>query len=507
MDLQYLEAGSGPPLLLVHGHEQSATSWRWVIPALARTHRVLALSLPGHGDSAPAVGGYAPGRDLAPLVADFLDTLGVGPLHVVGNSVGGAVALRLALADPARVRTLTLVGSAGLGRDVHPLLALDTLPMIGELAIMISRMPGGDVGRTSMSTAMLFAQPSRVPAEFFTEQHALGRRPGQLEASTAMARALFDVNGQREVLLDQLPTLTMPTLVVWGGLRLRPARLPGPGRGGPPAPRAARAVRRLRTPAPRGVPRPVRHRPERVARRAPRLVLRGRPWRHPNSPPHHRYPTDQPDPGRPAGSEAYRSQAGRYDRRTDAFRRWRELVVEQLPARPGDTVLDVGCGTGLCLPLLQRKVGPSGTIVGIDASAQMLEVAAARVTEHGWDNVHLLAAPVAQAPIDRIADAALFCAVHDVLQSPAALTHVFAHLRPGAAVAAIGGKWPPTWNVVLRAWVADLHAPFISDFTGFDQPWRLLAGFVPDLRVTELGAGAGYLAVGHARGPLEHTQQ
>ena len=214
--LQYLEAGSGPPLLLLHGQEQSATSWRWVLPVLARTHRVLALSLPGHGDSDPAVAGYAPGRDLAPLVADFLDTLGVGSAHVVGNSVGGAVALRLALANPARIRTLTLVDSAGLGRDVHPLLALDTLPIIGELAIMISRVPGGDVGRTSMSTAMLFAQPSRVPKEFFDEQHALGRRPGQLEASTAMARALFDAR-QREVLLDRLPTLTMPTLVVWGG--------------------------------------------------------------------------------------------------------------------------------------------------------------------------------------------------------------------------------------------------------------------------------------------------
>ena len=60
----------------------------------------------------------------------------------------------------------------------------------------------------------------------------------------------------------------------------------------------------------------------------------------------------------------------------------------------------MGCGTGLCLPLLQRKVGPSGTIVGIDASAQMLEVAGARVAEHGWDNVRLLAAPVAEAPFD-----------------------------------------------------------------------------------------------------------
>jgi ubiquinone/menaquinone biosynthesis C-methylase UbiE len=75
-----------------------------------------------------------------------------------------------------------------------------------------------------------------------------------------------------------------------------------------------------------------------------------------------------PVPEQPTTSEAYRSHAGRYDRRTEAFRPWRELLVDQLPARRGDTVLDVGCGTGLCLPLLQDKVGASGTIVGIDAS-------------------------------------------------------------------------------------------------------------------------------------------
>ena len=49
VETQYLEAGAGPPLLLLHGHEQSATTWRWVIPTLARTHRVLALSLPASG--------------------------------------------------------------------------------------------------------------------------------------------------------------------------------------------------------------------------------------------------------------------------------------------------------------------------------------------------------------------------------------------------------------------------------------------------------------------------
>ena len=217
-ETQYVEAGAGPPLLLLHGHEQSAASWRWVIPALARTHRVLALSLPGHGDTAPLVGGHSPGSDLTPFVAAFLDTLAVEqPLDLVGHSAGGAIALRLALAAPQRIRTLTLVDSAGLGPEVHPLLALDTLPIIGELAIMISRMPGGDLGRTSMSTAMLFAQPWRAPAEFLTEHHALGRRPGQLEASTAMARALFGPTGQRQILLDRLPTLTTPTLVIWGG--------------------------------------------------------------------------------------------------------------------------------------------------------------------------------------------------------------------------------------------------------------------------------------------------
>ena len=138
METQYLEAGAGPPLLLLHGHEQSATSWRWVIPALARTHRVLALSLPG-----PAGDGHAPGANLAPFVAAFLVAVGAGArLDLVGHSADGAIALRLTLADPARIRTLTLVDSTGLGHEVHPLLALDTLPVIGELA----DGPHGDVG-------------------------------------------------------------------------------------------------------------------------------------------------------------------------------------------------------------------------------------------------------------------------------------------------------------------------------------------------------------------------
>lgn len=197
------------------------------------------------------------------------------------------------------------------------------------------------------------------------------------------------------------------------------------------------------------------------------------------------------------GMEAYRARAGRYDQRTKTFHHWRELLVRTLPAQPGDVVLDVGCGTGLCLPLVQQKIGPAGAIVGIDASEDMLELATARVGDHGWDNVTLMAATVAEAPIAVTADAALFCAVHDVMQCPAALANVISHLRPGAAVAAIGGKWPDTWLWPMRSWVTDLHKPFISDFTGFDEPWRLLGEFVPDLKVRQLALGTGYLAYGH----------
>jgi ubiquinone/menaquinone biosynthesis C-methylase UbiE len=198
-----------------------------------------------------------------------------------------------------------------------------------------------------------------------------------------------------------------------------------------------------------------------------------------------------------ASSPAYHGRARDYDQRTDAFQRWRNMLVDRLPARPGDTVLDVGCGTGLCLPQLQDKVGPTGTIIGIDASEDMLQLAAERTRRHGWSNVRLIAAPVADAPLDGVADAALFCAVHDVLQSPAALRHIVGHLRPGAPVAAAGGKRPHPWLLLLRAWVAYLHAPFITDFTGFDKPWARLSELVPDLDVQQLAFGAGYLAVGH----------
>ena len=189
-------------------------------------------------------------------------------------------------------------------------------------------------------------------------------------------------------------------------------------------------------------------------------------------------------------SEACRGEAGHYDRRTNAFRQWRELLIDQLPARRWRHRLGRRLRHRTVPTAAEARVGPTGNIIGIDASEQMLQIAADRIAVHGWDNVHLIAAPVATAPIQATADAAVFCAVHDLMQCPAALGNVFDHLRPGAPVAAAGGKWPAPWMWPLRAWVTQLNAPFITDFTGFDQPWRQLAGYVPDLHVRDMMPGS-----------------
>lgn len=197
---------------------------------------------------------------------------------------------------------------------------------------------------------------------------------------------------------------------------------------------------------------------------------------------------------------AYSGGATVYDLRTGPFHPWRRALVDLLPLLVGDVVLDVGCGTGLCFPLLQERIGPEGRIVGVDQSPEMLALAAGRVAEHGWRNVLLLESAVEVVDLPLIVDHALFCAVHDVLQSPAALESVLAHVRPGGTVAAGGGKWGPPWAVAFNLMVMSTHAPFVRDFAGFDEPCARLAGYLPDLRIDEVAMGGGYLAVGQLPG-------
>ena len=204
--------------------------------------------------------------------------------------------------------------------------------------------------------------------------------------------------------------------------------------------------------------------------------------------------TPVPVPRQPAYEEHARS----YERDTAAFQTYRRAVVEALPLRHGQVVLDVGCGTGLCCGLLREKVGREGEVVGIEEAPEMVAVAREHIAGEGWENVTVVQAPAEDAELDLTADAALFCAVHDILQSPDALKNVMTTLRPGAWVAAGGGKWAGPMMVALNSMVSTLHAPYVRDFTGFDRPWRHLAQMVEDVQVREMAFGCGYIVTGRA---------
>jgi SAM-dependent methyltransferase len=134
--------------------------------------------------------------------------------------------------------------------------------------------------------------------------------------------------------------------------------------------------------------------------------------------------------------EKYRRGARGYDRRTRRADRFRRLAVERLALRPGETVIDVACGTGVNFSLIQDRVGPQGSIVGVDLSPEMLAAGRKRVDAQGWRNVTLLQASIEDANIPRHAEAALFSLTHDVLQSEAAVANVMGTFGPAAGARA-----------------------------------------------------------------------
>jgi 4,5:9,10-diseco-3-hydroxy-5,9,17-trioxoandrosta-1(10),2-diene-4-oate hydrolase len=213
---RYFRAGNdGLPLVLLHGDSASALDWSWVLPTLGATHRVYAPDFPGFGESAKPSLEYSP-EFLRQFLVDFIDALGIERAVLVGNSLGGLVCLRFALSRPEQVAALVLVDSSGLGYSVTPALSQLTLPLYGEAAISWCQTPLGAKQRSWLRTSLLFAHPSQVPDVWLAEQERMAQMPGFLQATVSSLRAQVNVFGQRQVLLDSLGQLQMPTLVVWG---------------------------------------------------------------------------------------------------------------------------------------------------------------------------------------------------------------------------------------------------------------------------------------------------
>ena len=123
----------------------------------------------------------------------------------------------------------------------------------------------------------------------------------------------------------------------------------------------------------------------------------------------------------------------------------------------------------------------------------MAAIARERIACEGWHNVTVVQSEAEDAQIAVTADAALFCAVHDILQSPHALRNVMDHLRPGAPVAAGGGKWAAPWMIAVNLQAKILHAPYVRSFEGFDRPWSHLERMTRDISVREVAYGGGYV--------------
>ena len=204
------------------------------------------------------------------------------------------------------------------------------------------------------------------------------------------------------------------------------------------------------------------------------------------------------EPVRQQAIEQYRRAAPGYDRHMKRMARWQEMAVERLDLRSGETVIDVACGTGLNFPLLEAGVGPSGHVVGIDLSPEMLAQARERATAEGWSNVSLIEAAVEDADFDATADAALFSFTHDVLQSPEAVANVVSHLKPDARVASVGGKLGARWNVLVNFFVRRAARPYMTTFRGLDRPWRELERHA-EVRHRDLALGGAYVAWGRLK--------
>jgi demethylmenaquinone methyltransferase/2-methoxy-6-polyprenyl-1,4-benzoquinol methylase len=196
----------------------------------------------------------------------------------------------------------------------------------------------------------------------------------------------------------------------------------------------------------------------------------------------------------------YWAHAAGYDASAQRTMALRRRTVAALTLRPGQTVLDVACGTGLSFALLQEGVGASGQVIGIELSPEMLALARARCAREGWQNVTLIESAMEAAEIPAPLDAILFNFTHDVLRSPAALGRIFAAARPGARVAVAGMKWAPWWLAPLNLVVAAKAWPYMTTFEGLGRPWSLLKDYLTGFESTSVMVGTGFIGWGTVKG-------
>jgi 4,5:9,10-diseco-3-hydroxy-5,9,17-trioxoandrosta-1(10),2-diene-4-oate hydrolase len=214
----FAEAGNGAPVVMLHGGGPGASgvsNYSRNIEALAEHFRVIVPDMPGYGRSAKGVDQSDPFGYLADTIRGLIDELGLATVHLIGNSYGGAAALRLALDTPNRVGKLVLMGPGGIGTT-------RSTPTAG-LKSLLSYYGGSGPSRDKLAAFIrnyLVYESGSVPEELIDARYAASVDPEVVadpplrRPSGPMAlRTLWRMDLTRDKRLRQLPT---PTLVLWG---------------------------------------------------------------------------------------------------------------------------------------------------------------------------------------------------------------------------------------------------------------------------------------------------
>lgn len=203
--------------------------------------------------------------------------------------------------------------------------------------------------------------------------------------------------------------------------------------------------------------------------------------------------------------DLYRKRAQRYDWSVLIYRlfgfeldRYRRRTIAALALEPGDTVVELGCGTGLNFEYVQRRIGPGGRLIGVDLTDAMLDVAQERVSREGWRNVELVRADVSQWEMPAQVDAFYSTlALTLVPEYDSVIRRSGRALKTGGRLAVFDMKQPqnwPYWLIRLAAW---LNKPFgVSLDLAERHPWESIRQYLTEVAFKEFYFGALYLSVG-----------
>lgn len=213
--IAYREAGQGHALLLIHGMAGSSATWRAIIGPLSKKYRVIAPDLLGHGESAKPRGDYSLGA-FAVFLRDLLDELGVVSATVVGQSLGGGIAMQFTHQHRDYCERLALIGSGGLGQELSPVLRLLSAPGAELVLPVVAPRPvlnlGNKLGAWLTSAGIQAPRAGEMWQAYCSLSDARTR-----QAFLRTLRSVVDYRGQAVSALNKLHVAAgLPSILIWG---------------------------------------------------------------------------------------------------------------------------------------------------------------------------------------------------------------------------------------------------------------------------------------------------